>query len=61
MFPFIHASFFGERPEPRIDTSSLYRYRLQSRKILSTIKDSLPANLQKVEKASIDEVVGSDA
>jgi DNA polymerase eta len=33
------------------------RYRLQSRKILALIKESLPASLQKVEKASIDEVV----
>ncbi|KAF3015812.1 DNA-directed DNA polymerase eta rad30 [Neopestalotiopsis sp. 37M] len=35
---------------------SLDPYRLQSRKILSAIKDFLPANKQKVEKASIDEV-----
>lgn len=33
------------------------RYRMESRKILTLIKDSLPANLQRVEKASIDEVV----
>ncbi|KAI1454066.1 DNA/RNA polymerase [Annulohypoxylon moriforme] len=35
---------------------SLDPYRLQSRKILALIKESLPPNLQKVEKASIDEV-----
>ncbi|KAM0718912.1 hypothetical protein Q7P37_005984 [Cladosporium fusiforme] len=35
---------------------SLDPYRLQSRKILATIKDFLPADAQKVEKASIDEV-----
>lgn len=36
---------------------SLDPYRLQSRKILATIRESLPpGNLQKVEKASIDEV-----
>ncbi|EON98162.1 putative sister chromatid cohesion protein eso1 protein [Phaeoacremonium minimum UCRPA7] len=35
---------------------SLDPYRLQSRKILALIKESLPSNLQKVEKASIDEV-----
>ncbi|KAK7946130.1 sister chromatid cohesion protein eso1 [Apiospora aurea] len=35
---------------------SLDPYRLQSRRILALIKESLPANLQKVEKASIDEV-----
>ncbi|KAI9676080.1 MAG: DNA-directed DNA polymerase eta rad30 [Caeruleum heppii] len=36
---------------------SLDPYRLQSRRILATIKDALPAApLQKVEKASIDEV-----
>ncbi|KFA75371.1 hypothetical protein S40288_02017 [Stachybotrys chartarum IBT 40288] len=38
------------------DKVSLDPYRLQSRKILSLVKDSLPPNLQKVEKASIDEV-----
>lgn len=32
---------------------------MQSRKILALIKESLPVNLQKVEKASIDEVVRS--
>ncbi|KAI1006987.1 hypothetical protein K3495_g1228 [Podosphaera aphanis] len=31
-------------------------YRLESRRILATIKESLPENLQIVEKASIDEV-----
>ncbi|RYP58340.1 hypothetical protein DL769_008999 [Monosporascus sp. CRB-8-3] len=35
---------------------SLDPYRLQSRKILALIKECLPQNLQKVEKASIDEV-----
>lgn len=35
---------------------SLDPYRLESRRILACIKDSLPAKLQKVEKASIDEV-----
>ncbi|KAI1104543.1 sister chromatid cohesion protein Eso1 [Jackrogersella minutella] len=35
---------------------SLDPYRLQSRKILAVVKENLPHNLQKVEKASIDEV-----
>lgn len=35
---------------------SLDPYRLQSRKILALIKECLPPNQQKVEKASIDEV-----
>ncbi|KAI0883656.1 sister chromatid cohesion protein Eso1 [Annulohypoxylon maeteangense] len=35
---------------------SLDPYRLQSRKILALIKEILPPNLQRVEKASIDEV-----
>lgn len=35
---------------------SLDPYRLEARKILACIKEALPANLQKVEKASIDEV-----
>ncbi|KAK3050774.1 DNA-directed DNA polymerase eta rad30 [Extremus antarcticus] len=35
---------------------SLDPYRIESRKILATIKDCLPKDLQKVEKASIDEV-----
>ncbi|KAI1343514.1 impB/mucB/samB family protein [Xylariaceae sp. FL0016] len=35
---------------------SLDPYRLESRKILASIRESLPAGLQKVEKASIDEV-----
>ncbi|EME84592.1 uncharacterized protein MYCFIDRAFT_203083 [Pseudocercospora fijiensis CIRAD86] len=35
---------------------SLDPYRIESRKILATIKESLPADKQKVEKASIDEV-----
>ncbi|KAH7309085.1 impB/mucB/samB family protein [Stachybotrys elegans] len=38
------------------DKVSLDPYRLQSRKILALIKDSLPSDMQKVEKASIDEV-----
>ncbi|PKK47739.1 hypothetical protein CI102_8528 [Trichoderma harzianum] len=38
------------------DKVSLDPYRLQSRKILALIKESLPKDLQKVEKASIDEV-----
>ncbi|OLN86133.1 N-acetyltransferase eso1 [Colletotrichum chlorophyti] len=38
------------------DKVSLDPYRLQSRKILAVIKDSLPSDMQKVEKASIDEV-----
>jgi DNA polymerase eta len=39
------------------DKVSLDPYRLQSRRILATIKDALPAApLQKVEKAGIDEV-----
>jgi DNA polymerase eta len=35
---------------------SLDPYRLESRRILSCIKETLPENRQKVEKASIDEV-----
>lgn len=35
---------------------SLDPYRLQSRRILALIKEFLPAHMQKVEKASIDEV-----
>jgi len=35
---------------------SLDPYRLQSRKILAAIKEFLPGDVQKVEKASIDEV-----
>ena len=38
------------------DKVSLDPYRLQSRKILALVKDVLPSDLQKVEKASIDEV-----
>ncbi|ROT41638.1 sister chromatid cohesion protein Eso1 [Sodiomyces alkalinus F11] len=38
------------------DKVSLDPYRLQSRKILQLIKETLPSNLQRVEKASIDEV-----
>lgn len=35
---------------------SLDPYRLESRRILACIKENLPANLQRVEKASVDEV-----
>lgn len=35
---------------------SLDPYRLESRRILACIKETLPADLQKVEKASVDEV-----
>ncbi|KAH6674930.1 hypothetical protein B0J14DRAFT_24668 [Halenospora varia] len=35
---------------------SLDPYRLESRRILACIKETLPTNLQKVEKASVDEV-----
>jgi DNA polymerase eta len=35
---------------------SLDPYRIQSRRILAFIKDSLPKDLQRVEKASVDEV-----
>ena len=35
---------------------SLDPYRIQSRKILALIKESLPKDLQRVEKASVDEV-----
>lgn len=38
------------------DKVSLDPYRLESRKILAVIRDALPTNLRKVEKASIDEV-----
>jgi DNA polymerase eta len=38
------------------DKVSLDPYRLESRRILACIKETLPAHLQKVEKASIDEV-----
>ncbi|KAK7432830.1 DNA-directed DNA polymerase eta rad30 [Neonectria magnoliae] len=38
------------------DKVSLDPYRLESRKILASVKDALPADLQKVEKAGIDEV-----
>src|SRR5687768_13500009 len=38
------------------DKVSLDPYRLQSRRILALVKESLPADKQKVEKASIDEV-----
>ncbi|ROW10261.1 hypothetical protein VMCG_01715 [Cytospora schulzeri] len=46
------------RDDPMVNTDkvSLDPYRMQSRKILSVIKESLPSNLQRVEKASIDEV-----
>ncbi|KAK1969197.1 impB/mucB/samB family protein [Colletotrichum sublineola] len=38
------------------DKVSLDPYRLQSRRILGVVKESLPSGLQKIEKASIDEV-----
>ncbi|PHH74269.1 hypothetical protein CDD80_3192 [Ophiocordyceps camponoti-rufipedis] len=38
------------------DKVSLDPYRLESRKILAVVKEMLPQNLQRVEKASIDEV-----
>jgi DNA polymerase eta len=38
------------------DKVSLDPYRLESRRILALIKEFLPPNLQRVEKASIDEV-----
>ncbi|RDA94699.1 hypothetical protein CP533_6719 [Ophiocordyceps camponoti-saundersi (nom. inval.)] len=38
------------------DKVSLDPYRLESRKILAIVKESLPPHLQRVEKASIDEV-----
>lgn len=38
------------------DKVSLDPYRLESRRILAVIKEHLPAHLQKVEKAGIDEV-----
>lgn len=38
------------------DKVSLDPYRLESRKILALVKDHLPLQFQKVEKASIDEV-----
>ncbi|KAF2424463.1 DNA polymerase eta subunit [Tothia fuscella] len=38
------------------DKVSLDPYRLESKKIIALIKETLPENLQKVEKAGIDEV-----
>jgi DNA polymerase eta len=38
------------------DKSSLDYYRLQSRRAIEVVKDFLPASLQKIEKASIDEI-----
>lgn len=38
------------------DKVSLDPYRLESRKILQCIKDALPKDAQRVEKASVDEV-----
>ncbi|PNY24436.1 N-acetyltransferase eso1 [Tolypocladium capitatum] len=38
------------------DKVSLDPYRLQSRRILALVKDALPRNLQRVEKAGLDEV-----
>lgn len=49
---------YRDDPVANTDKVSLDPYRLESRKILSVIKDTLPAGVQKVEKASIDEVVG---
>ncbi|KAF2725248.1 DNA/RNA polymerase [Polychaeton citri CBS 116435] len=48
----------GEEPfkEIAVRKVSLDPYRIQSRAILKLIKDMLPNDLQKVEKASIDEV-----
>lgn len=48
---------YRDNPVAATDKVSLDPYRLESRKILSLIRESLPANLQRVEKASIDEVV----
>lgn len=49
------------RDDPLVNTDkvSLDPYRLESRKILAIVKQSLPVGLQRVEKASIDEVVSS--
>ena len=52
---------YGDDPtqtskEIAIRKVSLDPYRIQSRKILAAIKDSLPKDLQRVEKASVDEV-----
>ncbi|KAK0753595.1 DNA/RNA polymerase [Schizothecium vesticola] len=51
---------FAYRPDAAehiaTDKVSLDPYRLECRRILAVIKDHLPARLQKVEKASIDEV-----
>ncbi|KAK1830274.1 hypothetical protein QBC39DRAFT_116476 [Podospora conica] len=51
---------FAYRPDAAehiaTDKVSLDPYRLECRKILAVIKDHLPPQLQKVEKASIDEV-----
>ncbi|TQS34885.1 hypothetical protein Golomagni_04713 [Golovinomyces magnicellulatus] len=48
------------RDEALLDTAthkvSLDPYRLESRRILKCIKENLPANHQRVEKASVDEV-----
>ena len=38
------------------DKSSLDYYRLQSRKAIELVKENMPSELQKVEKASIDEI-----
>ncbi|KAF3760018.1 putative Rad30, DNA polymerase eta, partial [Cryphonectria parasitica EP155] len=47
---------YRDDPVVNTDKVSLDPYRMQSRNILAVIKESLPADLQKVEKASIDEV-----
>lgn len=51
---------FAYRPDAAehiaTDKVSLDPYRLECRRILAVIKDHLPPHLQKVEKASIDEV-----
>ena len=43
-------------PDMATHKVSLDPYRLESRRILALIKESLPKNMQKVEKASVDEV-----
>ena len=50
-------SYRSDAPEHiTTDKVSLDPYRLQSRRILGLVKEHLPPQLQKVEKASIDEV-----
>lgn len=48
-----HADAFADMARHKV---ALDPYRLESRKILACIRGSLPPNLQKVEKAGIDEV-----